>query len=243
MHDLEKPSTGPNEMRNNIIDLTNEHLSRNLKVRTMGETVSRWRNRPFSSDHMILVLGAPVVDNPQKKPVPGPDMQARLDLCYKLFTERGGGFPIIVTGGAHQTYGSSGSKAEGLVMKEYLVETCGIDPSFIFPETTAYHTLDNLLESKRVMDQNTFQPKKLMIISHDFHMERVKFLAKKIFEDTKIELSYEAIVSDHQNPKIQERIKSEEESMKLWVPSIFKLERYFNHDQFPRAVPYLFLGL
>jgi len=242
-HDLEKPSTGPNEMRNNIIDLTIEKFASKLKVRALGETISRWRNRPFSSDHMILVLGAPVAEGPQKKPIPGPDMQARLDLCLKLFTAHGGAFPIIVTGGAYPTYGSSGTKAEGLVMKEYLVETCGLDPSLIYTETTAYHTLDNLLESKRIIDQNQWQPKKLLIISHDFHMERVKFLATKIFEDTQIELSYEAIISDHTNPKVLERIESETVSMKLWVPSIFKLERYFNHDQFPRAVPYLHLSL
>lgn len=55
---------------------------------------------------------------------------------------------LVVSGGAPQSYGSTGAKAEALVMKEYLTESCNVKLEHIILEPTAYHTLDNFIASK-----------------------------------------------------------------------------------------------
>eukprot|EP01126_Amoeba_proteus_P033738 TRINITY_DN3326_c0_g1_i5.p1 TRINITY_DN3326_c0_g1~~TRINITY_DN3326_c0_g1_i5.p1 ORF type:complete len:174 (-),score=31.38 TRINITY_DN3326_c0_g1_i5:163-684(-) len=168
-------------------------------------------------------------------PIPGPDLKARLDLCLLFFQERGSNIPTIVSGGTPQSYGSSGAKAEGLVMRDYLVER-GVHPGYIYVEQTAYHTLDNLIESKAIMDKYFLQPHKLVIVTHDWHMARAKALAQKIFEDTKIEsIIYKEVVTTLETQETIERRKKETQLVSNWVPRI--LCEYKDHPQFPR-LPY-----
>jgi hypothetical protein len=75
-------------------------------------------------------------------------------------------------------------------MKEYLVEEKGVAAEHILLEPTAYHTLDNIIEAKDIMDCNNLQPKNLVIITHDWHMNRAKGLAPTTFQDTRISKRY-----------------------------------------------------
>jgi len=119
-------------------------------------------------------------------------------------------------------------------MQEYLIKDCKVDTCHILLESTAYHTLDNIIEAKAILDKNNLQPKKLIIITHDWHMERAKALAIKIYEDTKIELIFEPVITIEQTPEVIDRIKKEKRLVEVWVPSVLNDENYMSHPQFPK---------
>lgn len=115
--------------------------------------------------HVVVVLGAPVTS----EGTPGPDMKERLDRCLALMVPKKDGeehrhsngilydideqeIIIVVTGGSPATYGSSGIKAEALVMADYLVEH-GVSRPKILIEPRALHTFHNALYTKQVLSK------------------------------------------------------------------------------------------
>jgi len=198
------------------------------------ERINRWNCRPFTHKYLIIVLGAPVlVDEKTGSIVPGPHLKERLQLCNENFLQLGADFPIIVSGGAPKSYGSSGARAEGLVMKEYLTNILHVPSEFIYSETKSYHTMDNFVESKAIMDEMKLQPLNLIVITHDWHMRRARLLAEPVFADSKIEkIQYIEAVSANDLPEIPERMVTEENLCVTWVPYILKSYQA-SHPQFP----------
>lgn len=83
---------------------------------------------------------------------------------------------VIVTGG--QGPGEDITEAEG--MKRFLIAS-GINKSRIIIEDKSTSTFENLLFSRRILEEQlSYNDKKIMIVTCDFHIFRAKFLASRL---------------------------------------------------------------
>lgn len=83
---------------------------------------------------------------------------------------------VIVTGGRGP--GEDITEAEG--MKRFLIES-GINESRIIIENKSTSTFENLLYSKRILEEQlSYSDNKIMIVTCDFHIFRAKFLAARL---------------------------------------------------------------
>ncbi|CAM2781438.1 YdcF family protein [Paenibacillus sediminis] len=83
--------------------------------------------------------------------------------------------PIIVSGGK----GPGEDIAEATAMRDYLIRN-GISKDRIILESQSTSTKENLLFSKRIIDEKGILKPRILIVTSDFHMFRAKMLAKKI---------------------------------------------------------------
>ncbi len=102
-----------------------------------------------------------------------PRLKARLDACLETVKEMD--IPIIVSGGQ----GADEMISEALAMKRYLVNH-GIKASRIFREEQSTSTVENIQFSGELMGaQWPGEKQKVLLITSDFHMFRVRFLAQR----------------------------------------------------------------
>lgn len=113
----------------------------------------------------IIVLGAALWND-----VPSPGLEERLEQAIKVYHEAGEP-PIIVSGGL-DSGGARVTEAEG--MRRYLVER-GIPEAQILLEPYARSTYENLLFSKRIMEQSGL--KQAIIVTHSYHAARSQDIA------------------------------------------------------------------
>jgi len=79
---------------------------------------------------------------------------------------------VIVSGGQ----GADEDRTEASAMLSYLQDK-GIDRERILVEEQSTSTYENLLFSKELLPEGT---KRITIVSNDFHLQRAKYLAKKL---------------------------------------------------------------
>jgi uncharacterized SAM-binding protein YcdF (DUF218 family) len=115
-----------------------------------------------------IVLGASL-----RHDVPSPGLQERLDHAVNLY--RDGKFKQAIVSGGLDHNGSKLTEAEG--MKVYLIKQ-GIPEKSIWLESEATSTYENLLFSKRIMDQHGLST--AIIITHDFHGARSLDIARTL---------------------------------------------------------------
>lgn len=113
-----------------------------------------------------IILGAALWGD-----VPSPGLRERLELGRTLY-EEGQIKRIIVTGGL-DTPQSRLTEAEG--MRNYLVEQ-GVPEEHILLENQATDTLENLVFSQRVMEEENLES--ATIITHDYHGMRALDIAE-----------------------------------------------------------------
>lgn len=121
--------------------------------------------KPVKSD-AIIVLGCAVYEKN-----PSPFFKERLNEAIKLYKE-GLGKYIIVSGG--EGPGEDISEAEA--GKEYLLKN-GIPDNTILKDDKSYSTLQNLKNSKKIMDEKSL--KTAIIVSNKFHLKRASIIAKE----------------------------------------------------------------
>lgn len=144
------------------------------------------RSKPEASD-CIIVLGCRLYETE-----PSPFLKARLDEGYRLYKE-GYGNDIIVSGGK----GPGETITEAEAMRDYLISK-GVDPYHILIEDKSFSTLENLKNSKKIMDERNL--KSAVIVSNEYHLKRSSMIAKKIG----IKGSYSGVfVSKHINSEIK----------------------------------------
>lgn len=122
--------------------------------------------KPIRSD-CIIILGCSVYGT-----VPSPFLTARIEEGLRLYNE-GYGKYIIVSGGQ----GINEEISEAEAMKRYLLSK-GMDPSRIIKEDKSRDTMQNLTNSKKIMNQMNF--KSAVIVSNKFHLKRSLLIAKEI---------------------------------------------------------------
>ncbi|MCD8508854.1 MAG: YdcF family protein [Bacillus sp. (in: Bacteria)] len=130
---------------------------------------------PVDSD-VIIVLGAGVWEHG-----PSPALKARLDRAIEVY-ENGYGEVFIVTGGLGDF-----PPTEAEAMRDYLVGE-GVPPEQIFLEPLATNTLENLQNSKVIMEEYGWRS--AVIVTDVFHMKR----ALNIAEDLSIDATGAAAV-------------------------------------------------
>ena len=104
-----------------------------------------------------IVLGASLWGD-----VPSPGLQERLDHALMLYEK--GTFTYFIVSGGLDSSEHRYTEAEG--MQQYLVRL-GVDPKYILLENEATSTYENLLYSKRIMNEHGLRSS--VIITHDFH--------------------------------------------------------------------------
>lgn len=104
-----------------------------------------------------IVLGASLWGD-----VPSPGLQERLDHALMLYEK--GTFTYFIVSGGLDSSEHRYTEAEG--MQQYLVRH-GVDPKYILLENEATSTYENLLYSKRIMNEHNLHSS--VIITHDFH--------------------------------------------------------------------------
>lgn len=121
--------------------------------------------KPVKSD-AIIVLGCAVYGEN-----PSPFYKERLNEAIKLYKE-GFGKYIIVSGGK----GSGEDISEAEAGKKYLLKN-GIPDNIILKDDESYSTLQNLKNSKKIMDEKSL--KTAIIVSNSFHLKRASMIAKE----------------------------------------------------------------
>lgn len=173
---------------------------------------------------VVCILGSPVTADGK----PLLHMRSRLD--HALAALREGGWlahhAIIVTGGRPKTYGSAGVHAEADVMRDYLVAN-GMPADRIIVDAVAYSTLDNAVNSKALLSAGgSPPPEELVVVTHDWHMERAKMLFEVVFadwcRDHGMRLVWENVPTDEGDPEVAERLVIEahhRENVPKWLRS------------------------
>lgn len=130
------------------------------------QIINMWvKAKPKKSD-CIIILGCMV-----RGTTPSPMLQARLNEGIRLHNE-GYAEHIIVSGG--QGPGEDITEAEA--MEKYLISK-GINKSKIIKEDKSRSTFENLVFSKKKMEQYGF--KTALIISNKYHLKRASLMAEK----------------------------------------------------------------
>lgn len=124
------------------------------------------RLKPVKSD-CIIVLGCKVSGT-----VLSPFLKSRVDEAIRLY-KAGYGKYIIVSGGK----GPGEAISEAEAMTNYLI-SYGINPSAILQEDKSGTTLENLTNSKEIMETMKF--KDAIIVSNKYHLKRASLIAEEV---------------------------------------------------------------
>ncbi|MBV7272999.1 YdcF family protein [Clostridiaceae bacterium UIB06] len=160
--------------------------------------------RPQKSD-CIIVLGCKVYGT-----TPSPFLTSRLEHAIELY-EQGYGNYIIVSGG--QGAGESISEAES--MKRYLVSK-GIKTNHIIAEDKSMTTMENLSNSKKLMERNNF--KTALIVSNKYHLKRASLIALYC----KINASYSGVfVKEYKSHEVAGYLREVPALIKFYLQYIY----------------------
>lgn len=122
---------------------------------------------------VIIVLGAAVWNGK-----PSPALRERLDVALQAWKDKKA--PVIIGSG-----GTNGEElSEGETMKRYLVAG-GVPASKIIVEDDSYSTMENLQNSKAIMDKKGYHS--AVIVTHAFHAYRASLMAKSIGIEATVE--------------------------------------------------------
>ncbi|WP_034869141.1 YdcF family protein [Clostridium lundense] len=151
---------------------------------TLGVSIYNFgKNSKGEKSDCIIVLGCSVYGEN-----PSPFLQWRTEEGYRLFKEGYADF-IIVSGGK----GPGESISEAEAMKRYLLKK-GVKEEFIIKEDQSKTTMENLINSKRIMEKKGFN--KSIIVSNKYHLKRASLMAKKVGIDASFSGVY---VSDYKS--------------------------------------------
>lgn len=120
---------------------------------------------------VMIVLGAKV-----REDGPSPALQRRLDKAAD-YLQSHPEVQVIVSGGQ----GSNEPMSEAEAMAEYLKKT-GVADGRIHREDHSATTMENLRNSKILMEQMGYDPEQtpVIVVSSSFHLARVRMLCKRI---------------------------------------------------------------
>ncbi len=104
----------------------------------------------------------------------------RLDLGKKVFLKNKD-YRILLTGGVGKIFNYA--KLPHYVYAQRYLITQGLQKKDFLPGVESSNTVRDALNSKKVVLQSP--PKKLIIITSDFHLRRARFIFKKVFKKYK----------------------------------------------------------
>ena len=125
-------------------------------------------SRNIPPDTVGIVLGCTVRDNE-----PSPMLLKRCDRGYRYLKENENAV-LILSGGREDEI----NRSEAQVMFDYLTQEKGIEASRLIIENQSRTTVENMVFSKRIMDEKGFG-NRAVIITTNFHAFRSKIYAKR----------------------------------------------------------------
>lgn len=159
-----------------------------------------WKQTYVDRDYRMLLFGR---DDPGQIPVQG--KHAFVVLGYRLEAGRmtrelrgrcdaaaaaAAAFPdslLVCTGGATGKDNPLGNTEAGL-MKEYLVETCGVDPRRILTEEASQNTAENAANVMALLEEQ--QVETITIITSDYHQRRAQVIYTAVVARCRQEQGY-----------------------------------------------------
>jgi uncharacterized SAM-binding protein YcdF (DUF218 family) len=137
---------------------------------------------------ILIVLGSPNSDDGKL----GTIALDRLDHCFKIYNSTDN--QIICTGGFGEHFNTS-PKAHAVYAKNYLMAK-GIQEASFLDHALSSNTVEDAVKVKEILVKHNFDS--LVIISSDFHLDRVRLVFDEILE----EFSKEFIGVRHNFPAI-----------------------------------------
>lgn len=128
---------------------------------------SHWGCEMQNNFDAIIILG-----HGQKKREVSEVLRNRLNKAFEVFQENGGA-KMILSGG--RVYSKEFSEAE--IMEEFL-EKKGVMKEDIILDDKSKSTFENLTNLKKIVEERGFR--KIALITSDYHLKRVKMIAKNI---------------------------------------------------------------
>mgnify|MGYP000947005593 FL=1 len=143
------------------------------------------KNSKGEKSDCVIVLGCSVYGE-----TPSPFLQWRIEEGYRLFKE-GYARYIIVSGGK----GPGENISEAEAMKRYLIDK-GVKEKFIIKEDKSKTTMENLVNSRTIMDGRGFS--KAIIVSNKYHLKRASLMAQKVGIDASFSGVYVTPYKSHE---------------------------------------------
>jgi Uncharacterized conserved protein len=134
-----------------------------------------------------------------------PIAKARCDLAVELLRENQE-MKVLPTGAFGKHFNRS-ERAHGYYITKYLTDS-GISKERILPYTNSSNTLEDALCARKVVIDS--DEKELVIVTSDFHMQRVKYIFLRIFRDFRdIPLTFREARSPVVDKELRKLIKKE----------------------------------
>ena len=154
--------------------------------------VDKWNEIYFNPDYRLYIDGK---DDPAALPVSGKhafvvlgfelengEMQDELKARCKAAAAAAGTFPgsiLVCSGGATSDNNPEGHTEAGL-MKEYLVQNCGIAPERVCIDESAMTTLDNAVNTFTILRNQGIDT--ITIVTSSYHQRRANILYETMAE-------------------------------------------------------------
>ena len=145
---------------------------------------------------VLVVLGSPNSPSGELSDI----SKSRLDYCRKMFTK---GLLILCTGGWGPHFNTS-DKPHAFYGKEYLMGN-GLSVEAFLEIALSGNTVDDAVKLKAILSNHSNV--KLIVITSDYHIERVKLIFNEILD--KYEMSFVGVESNMEAEKLRQLIEHE----------------------------------
>lgn len=154
----------------------------------------------MSLSGLIVILGSPNDQDGNLSEMG----QGRVALGYETYQRLApSGYRILLTGGFGEHFNKT-SKPNAYYAREILISN-GVPADDIVEFAESVNTVDDALKSRPIVDR--YRAKNLVIISSDFHLERVRFIFSRVFPDLQLEFLGAAYIATR---GAEEKIKLEQ---------------------------------
>jgi vancomycin permeability regulator SanA len=158
---------------------------------------------------MLIILGSPNDAEGNLLPM----AKGRLDKGIEIFREQIEECNILLTGGFGAHFNTT-TYPHAYYAKQYLLSK-GIAEEVFTELALSCDTVDDAKKCVPIIEK--YNPKKMVVVSSDFHINRVKFIFKTIFPNRDLEFQaseYIAFCTNEKINKLEEHETKELESLK-----------------------------
>lgn len=151
---------------------------------------------------LIVVLGSPNDERGNLSEMG----QGRIRLGYETYMKlRDEGYRFLLTGGFGEHFNMT-DKPNAFYAREILLK-CHVPEEHILEFAESRNTVDDALQARPIVDK--YGVDKLIVISSDFHTERVRFVFERVFPDKSLEF-HGAPYLETRSPEERERLLAHE---------------------------------
>jgi len=132
--------------------------------------------------------------------------KGRVRLGFETYQElQEQGFRLLLTGGYGEHFNTTDHP--NAYYAQRILLAMGVSPEHIVEFAESRNTVDDALQTRPIVD--TYRADRLIVISSDFHLERVRFVFERVFPDKVVEFRG-APYLDTRPPEERERLLAHE---------------------------------